>query len=213
MLGVQFARPENLHNCPGRGGAQKPAEPLQERARGSKMPEMRNEPSTLPRCEARPTPVCRPAPAPEDRGYPPGAPLEPGTRRKKLGENRAPEEHKDQSGSERAQRPALAQKAPGPKFPEAAALGTFHRTRCQARQSSVPPATTSPFSWDPRRPASLIHRARSPPSAASPQSLVGVRCTLLFVYPFTFCPAKWGKGSNQKATSKKFPSHETLHQE
>lgn len=122
MLGVQFARPENLHNCPGRGGAQKPAEPLQERARGSKMPEMRNEPSTLPRCEARPTPVCRPAPAPEDRGYPPGAPLEPGTRRKKLGENRAPEEHKDQSGHNGL---PLLKRLLGPSFPRLPPSGHF----------------------------------------------------------------------------------------
>ena len=116
-------------------------------------------------------------------------------------------------GSGRAQRAALVHKGPGPQFPEPAALRTFHRTWPNARLSSwpPPPATASPFSWDPRCPAlSFMHRPSSHPQPRQPRASL-VSAQPCFLCPCTFPPAKQrGKGPNQKAVSENFLSDGAL---
>lgn len=60
MLTVQFAGPQNLSSCPERRGAREGGRASPRTAQGSKTPEMRNQPATLPRREARPIPVPSP---------------------------------------------------------------------------------------------------------------------------------------------------------
>ena len=168
---------------------------------------MRTEPSTQPRREARPTLVSSPGAG--FRGSRLSSQRPAGARNLEEGAGGENPDLVEQGDRSRHNDPPCLKRLLCPSF-EPAALRTLYMTGPHARPSSVSPATTSPFSWDPRRPAPLIHLPRSPLSAAHPRTCV-VSALPCFLYPRNFCPAKWGKGPNQKAASKKFLSEEALH--
>lgn len=70
----------------------------------------------------------------------------------------------------------------GPSFPSLPPTAHFTRPGRKPGQARWPRATASPFSWDPRRSASLIHRPRSSPSATPTYSLCGVGSAMLSRY-------------------------------
>ena len=132
---VQFAGPQNLHSCPERGGVREGAEPLLERL-------------GVLRCRK-----CEMSPPPDSvRGQAYSGLLVPGRRPPRVAALiPAPRWRPELRGrspgkietwrSERirgAQWPALVHKGPGPKFPEPAALSTFHLTGPTPGPASYP---------------------------------------------------------------------------
>lgn len=146
MLTVQFAGPQNLSSCPEPRGAREGAEPPPERPRIQRRR----------KCETSPPPYPGARPG-LSRSYSPGA----GFRRSQLssqrpagaGNSKEGAQEKPRpggtAGSNRGQRPALARKAPGPKFPGPFRPQHISQDLPHSMPSSMPPATISPFPWDP----------------------------------------------------------------
>lgn len=117
-------------------------------------------------------------------------------------------------GSGRAKGPAAFAflSSPSPRSPSLPPLGHFTPsggTPGRARRPWSQPA----LSRDPRRPAFFLRRPAFVATAPRPQPRQPEACLVsappCFLHPYTSCPAKWGKGPNQKAISKKNNVSET----
>lgn len=190
MLTVQFAGPQNLSSCPEPRGAQEGAEPPPERPRIQRRR----------KCETSPPPYPGARPG-LSRSYSPGA----GFRRSQLssqrpagaGNSKEGAQEKPRpggaAGSNRGQRPALARKAPGPKFPGPFRPQHISQDLPHSMPSSMPqPPSVLSLGILIALPGSaiwLIYHHSSHPQPRQPRACL-VWAPPCFLYPCTFCPAK-----------------------
>lgn len=206
---VQFAGPQNPRSCPERGGTREGAEPLPEQPGVQRCR----------KCETSPPPY--PGARPGLLGPNPGrrlwrvAALIPAPRcHPELG-GRAPGGNRDLAEQEDwvGHYDPLFLKGSWAQVSRACRTqDTSHDPGCGPGQARCPrPQPVLSLGT----PAALLRSSIAPdplPQPRQPRACL-VSALPCFLYPCTFCTAKWVKGPNQKAVSKKFLSDMVLHPE